>query len=1580
MSEQAAIIIHRTVENVADLKIGALALQRGQWGLATADGLLVCRLLDGSFQYFPHAGSVQEMIEDAQYYRAPVATEINLPSGDPVGAARMLTSNGAVYRKTAQGWDVIGSGVRHRYAGIVSPTNLGFTHNGNGSVTIPSSVARLYTTSDFTGDVAEYTVPQGTFQLVDGGDTIIAVDYNNGAPVYRAVDAWDVSSYNFSDSVPALRLWYAFGTVHSASLDALANGLSEKLALRTGQTDYYRRVGGVGLEPSESTGRVVNITASSVWAGPVLVDVLAASSATDSCGYLWKNSSGVWQRTAATAYPNTLYNPASGLATLGSSKATAIYIYRSIGDVKEMFLVLDTQEYANIDKARTDSRRRTDIPFLLQSHCVNVGRILIVKDAATGEVQSSWDTSFGNSGITMHDNLSGLNAGEYQHLSSTEKTNTLAHLTRTDNPHSVTKTQVGLSNLTNDAQVKRTEMGVASGVATLGTDGKIPTSQLGPAAITDTFVVASQAAQTALTAQVGDVAVRTDLNKSYILKTEPASTFANWQELLTPTDAVLSVFGRTGAVAAASGDYTASQITNTPAGNIAATTVQAALNELDSEKEIKHIDSTAFNQNFDSFTSEGKYIVTDWQGNGATNGPTLPSGTKANTNGYLEVKRVTDSSPGMILQRYTTKDGTGTANGGIWYRTKYSTSAWSEWKVVYDYQYNDAKYADSTEAVMKNNSALQTMTGGLRAAISSTGTSNSLSAFDAKHTSSGVATAGFGVSYDMYLADSAVPAGVQAGAIEAVSEGNLSSLNTRLEFAIAVTGVPTKRASLNSAGTFDAKKLSEDGTTLDNKYQTLLNKGSLDTCTANWNNYTINGVYKVDPSTGSWVTAWTGTGSNGPVEAYPWGVLVVSYGNSAGILQTYTAHRSPGLLEGGIWYRTCVNGTWTTDWKHVLDVDYQDANYVNKVVSTQQGMNASLRTYGVLSSERTNTTHTCWTATLTGDAVPRLVTLADGKMQWGTGSLAADTNLYRRATSTLATDHTFNAFGGVYGLRDAATSIALGVRVGTAGSYEQFDRFCALANGTLRWGDGGNAQDTYLYRTSAGVLRTNGGLHLGVSGETQPKISLNGTNGTLYFGAGGTTAPDVTLFRWVSDGVNTLATDNAINSLSYIRSIRSTTSSAGFAARVGNLATYDPYDRIKIMADGVIHWGPGNGDVDTKLYRNGVGVLRTDGTLQVVTAFSVDGSATLGNSTGDVHTMNGVLTGFASDAAGPTTLGRSTSLTNASRWGVAAKHKTSGDMVDGFGVSYGFRFEDSAGVNNDVARITAVRKGSDTNADMEVVCGANKTLQLSNTLGDSYFQTTTTGTQYTPFLFKHITSASPAAGMGASVNFWGKDATNDAQLGQLIFTRTGTGTASKFAVTLNDTMAMVEVTSTGVSLTNTLTVGDDITTTAGDIAATVGIVSAGTDTQNSRNHELRGWTSVRCKTALASSVAKPLSIIHETTADMTSGHNVSIAFSGKDPGGTFSFGDVGFARGSADNSGATFVVTDNNRTNTLISASATSCVLRGKVTCPASTTSFASLNIPHGTAPTTPANGDVWTTTSGMYVRINGVTKTVTLT
>lgn len=93
------------------------------------------------------------------------------------------------------------------------------------------------------------------------------------------------------------------------------------------------------------------------------------------------------------------------------------------------------------------------------------------------------------------------------------------------------------------------DVGTSSGnVPVLDSNGKLASSVIPAVAITDTFTASSQAAMLALTAQKGDICIRTDVSKTFILTADGASTLANWKELATPTDAVTSVNGKTGAV------------------------------------------------------------------------------------------------------------------------------------------------------------------------------------------------------------------------------------------------------------------------------------------------------------------------------------------------------------------------------------------------------------------------------------------------------------------------------------------------------------------------------------------------------------------------------------------------------------------------------------------------------------------------------------------------------------------------------------------------------------------------------------------------------------------------------------------------------------------------------------------------------------------------------------------------------------------------------------------------------------------------------------------------------------------------
>jgi len=88
-----------------------------------------------------------------------------------------------------------------------------------------------------------------------------------------------------------------------------------------------------------------------------------------------------------------------------------------------------------------------------------------------------------------------------------------------------------------------TEYTAGTGITLAGT-----TFSASPVALTTVQAAANQAAQLALTAQEGDVVVRSDENKTYMHNGGSAGTMADYTLLATPTDTVLSVNGATGAV------------------------------------------------------------------------------------------------------------------------------------------------------------------------------------------------------------------------------------------------------------------------------------------------------------------------------------------------------------------------------------------------------------------------------------------------------------------------------------------------------------------------------------------------------------------------------------------------------------------------------------------------------------------------------------------------------------------------------------------------------------------------------------------------------------------------------------------------------------------------------------------------------------------------------------------------------------------------------------------------------------------------------------------------------------------------
>jgi hypothetical protein len=142
------------------------------------------------------------------------------------------------------------------------------------------------------------------------------------------------------------------------------------------------------------------------------------------------------------------------------------------------------------------------------------------------------------------------------------------------------------------------EKGQSNGYASLDGGGKIPVGQLPNSimeyqgtwnASTNTPTLVDGSGNTgdvyrvtvAATRNLGSGSITFDVGDYAVYNSSGV-----WEKSDT-TDAVASFNSRTGNITPASGDYTASQVTNTPAGNVAATTAQAAINELDGEKVAK---------------------------------------------------------------------------------------------------------------------------------------------------------------------------------------------------------------------------------------------------------------------------------------------------------------------------------------------------------------------------------------------------------------------------------------------------------------------------------------------------------------------------------------------------------------------------------------------------------------------------------------------------------------------------------------------------------------------------------------------------------------------------------------------------------------------------------------------------------------------------------------------------------------------------------------------------------------------------------------------------------------------------------
>lgn len=359
-----------------------------------------------------------------------IISDVSIPYAHPVTTALndFQTGNGSgTWQKStlAQttallGIDDIRSKLSYFSAGIIG-ADPSFVDNGDGTATIGTCQVLLYSTIDFTGEISLYNISGTILSFTDNSEEYIVIDYNAGTPIFTKTTNED--SINGSNQVEIFVVWRQATTLHSLSFDAAGQGLSNKSERAMLHTERYKVDESGGLAITESVTpnpRTIIISQGRVYTGAMRQTVSGFNSSVDKMTFVY-NVGGVWTYTDNLVYNNTQYDNGTNLVTMNPNKWTVAWFYRSIGDVKQTFYVMGTNEYPNQAQAEASEMPRTDIPVLLQNHCLLVGRASIKKSSTSGIMTSVFGVMFMGSTVINHNDTANLQGGDsvlgnYYHL------------------------------------------------------------------------------------------------------------------------------------------------------------------------------------------------------------------------------------------------------------------------------------------------------------------------------------------------------------------------------------------------------------------------------------------------------------------------------------------------------------------------------------------------------------------------------------------------------------------------------------------------------------------------------------------------------------------------------------------------------------------------------------------------------------------------------------------------------------------------------------------------------------------------------------------------------------------------------------------------------------------------------------------------------------------------------------------------------------------------------------------------------------------------------------------------------------
>ena len=306
-----------------------------------------------------------------------------------------------------------------RYAGFTSQNTI--VDNGDGTLTIPTETANLYSTEDGSGTLKSYTLSGGTtggaLPAIPQGISYLVGYYNSGSPVFTLLASKD--SVHQTDYINYLSLYREGNEIEMLRWDTAGNALAEKMNDRLVRVYKYTRESGLVL--SELSNRIIDISSGAVWYGAVRrINNHLTSNTTRTILFYHNNSA--WNQTDVTQYNNLEYDNGNNVVAAADGTYVVNWIYTSQESTNdEIYILLGDANYSTVGEALT-SAIPSSIPAEVDLRGILVGRIVILKGAsASSNIESAFTSVLSAGAVTNHNDLSGIQGGapgDYQHITS----------------------------------------------------------------------------------------------------------------------------------------------------------------------------------------------------------------------------------------------------------------------------------------------------------------------------------------------------------------------------------------------------------------------------------------------------------------------------------------------------------------------------------------------------------------------------------------------------------------------------------------------------------------------------------------------------------------------------------------------------------------------------------------------------------------------------------------------------------------------------------------------------------------------------------------------------------------------------------------------------------------------------------------------------------------------------------------------------------------------------------------------------------------------------------------------------------